>query len=248
MIKWTIYCHVHIKSGRRYVGLTKLTMLQRWNRHVYNSMKLDGIGYSHFANAIRKYGKDAFDHEVLETCFSVEEANAAEERWIEHFGTRDPEKGFNLAPGGAHTPHPKRNPWDQPGFRRKVSASMKKRCQDPAWKIAQSARSREINARPEVVRKQSEATIRQFSTRDSRTKMSEVVKALHRDPMIAARFRRGLETANRNRAARTHCRNGHEFTTENTRVDSNGWRHCRRCEAEKTRRRYHKRRAADPNI
>lgn len=37
--------------------------------------------------------------------------------------------------------------------------------------------------------------------------------------------------------ARTHCKNGHEFTAENTRVTKEGWRNCRRCAAEKEQRR-----------
>jgi hypothetical protein len=34
------------------------------------------------------------------------------------------------------------------------------------------------------------------------------------------------------RKAQTHCVNGHEFTTENTYVASNGTRHCRACRRE----------------
>jgi hypothetical protein len=30
-------------------------------------------------------------------------------------------------------------------------------------------------------------------------------------------------------AASTHCKRGHEFTPENTALDSSGWRHCREC-------------------
>jgi hypothetical protein len=28
---------------------------------------------------------------------------------------------------------------------------------------------------------------------------------------------------------KTHCKNGHEFTTENTYTDKHGYRHCRQC-------------------
>ena len=104
--RWTVYCHIHRATGRRYVGLTKKTWRKRWNQHVYTASKLAKKGWSHFANAIRKYGKDAFDHEVLEVCDTLDEANAAEEKWIEHFDSRNPEKGFNLKRGGDHLPHP----------------------------------------------------------------------------------------------------------------------------------------------
>lgn len=175
-IRWTIYCHTHIDSGRRYVGLTKKTFLQRWNQHVYTANKTkSGKGFSHFANAIRKYGKDAFSHEVLETCASLEVANLAEECWIELFDTRNPREGFNLTKGGAHTPHPiRKNPWDDPQYRESVSAALKARWEDPYFreksiqatrdslgtpesKERRRAASKEVHSRPEVQRKLSEA-------------------------------------------------------------------------------------------
>lgn len=133
MTKWTVYCHIHTESGRRYVGLTKLTMMKRWNRHVYDAIRRSR-GITYFHNAIRKHGKDAFDHEVLETCQTLEEANAAEEKWIAHFDTRDPEKGFNLKKGGDHRPHPVNNPWDRPEYRDKMLLINKRLWDDPVFR------------------------------------------------------------------------------------------------------------------
>ena len=120
MAQWTIYCHTHTDSGRRYIGLTKKTMMQRWNQHVLKSGK-DLKTRSFLWSAIRKYGKDAFAHQVLEICKSLEEANTAEEAWIESFSSRDPQFGFNLAKGGgSYTLVIKNNPWDRPEYRAKV--------------------------------------------------------------------------------------------------------------------------------
>lgn len=121
---WTIYCHVHRESGRRYVGLTKRTWQERWRGHLYGARR--GVT-THFANAIRKYGPEAFDHEVLQVCSTLEEANEREQHWITHFNTRNPLYGFNLTPGGAHVPHPIRNPWDDPAYRTKQMATSKSR-------------------------------------------------------------------------------------------------------------------------
>ena len=33
-------------------------------------------------------------------------------------------------------------------------------------------------------------------------------------------------------ARRTHCSKGHEYTKENTRIDSRGWRECKQCKRE----------------
>jgi group I intron endonuclease len=104
--RWTIYCHTHVESGRRYIGLTKKTILQRWNNHVLNAHKKTGKGCRYFWSAIRKYGKDAFSHEVLEYCSTLEVANQAEEAWVEFYETRNQEKGFNLAKGGSYAPSP----------------------------------------------------------------------------------------------------------------------------------------------
>lgn len=159
-VRYTIYCHTHIKSGRRYVGLTKRTMMWRWNRHVY-AANGKVRGWSHFANAIRKYGKDAFSHEVLEICDTLDEANLAEQKWVDHFDTRNPERGFNLAPGGSHAPHPIKNPWDRPGYREKhanniavcltpeARAKMVATHRSPEFQAKRSAISKQFQADPE---------------------------------------------------------------------------------------------------
>lgn len=37
-------------------------------------------------------------------------------------------------------------------------------------------------------------------------------------------------------SAKSHCRNGHEFTPENTMIRKQGWRMCRACDADAQRR------------
>lgn len=160
---WTVYCHTHIESGRRYIGLTKKTMMQRWNQHVYDAVRKAGKGCAHFWNAIRLYGKDAFSHEVLTTCSSLEEANAYEAYFIDLFRTRDPEFGFNLEPGGKHEPHPiRKNPWDRPDFRAKCSKNIAY-CQTP-----------EARARSKAA----------LNTSESRTKRSAAAKAAMARPDV----------------------------------------------------------------
>jgi len=55
------------------------------------------------------------------------------------------------------------------------------------------------------------------------------------DPEVAAST--PIEVA---RADRTHCKNGHEFTEDNTWVEANGHRHCRACHRERSRAAYRK--------
>ncbi len=141
---WTIYCHIHRESGRRYIGLTKKTWKKRWNSHVYNAFNRPKGSRSHFWAAIRKYGKDAFSHKVLEVCDSLEEANASEEYWIDLYGTTNQITGFNLAKGGSYVPNPEqKNPWDRPDYL----------WNDPEYRKAHGRKMKEVAKRPEVKKK-----------------------------------------------------------------------------------------------
>ena len=47
--------------------------------------------------AIQKYGKDAFDYEIIEEC-SIEQLNEREEYWIKFYNSK--EEGYNCSDGG----------------------------------------------------------------------------------------------------------------------------------------------------
>ena len=47
----------------------------------------------------------------------------------------------------------------------------------------------------------------------------------------------GGKASGAKKQAMTHCKYGHEFTPENTRITKEGWRNCRACHAAKMRRR-----------
>ena len=103
--RFEIYCHTCRTTGLKYVGLTKYTMEQRWECHLYDALArdLDGGGCLYFHNAIRKYGEDDFDHELLEVCVGRPAVNEAEVRWIATLGTQTP-NGYNISPGGGTGP------------------------------------------------------------------------------------------------------------------------------------------------
>jgi len=257
---WTIYCHTHIESGRRYVGLTKHSMMRRWNRHVYSANLVKNgkpALTAHFPNAIRKYGKDAFSHEVLEICQTLESANLAEEKWIEFHKTRDLQFGFNLIKSGSHTPHPIKNPWDRPEFREEALAFLvkanaqltpkirsqmtKKLWSDSKFrdKISSVLRLNMIN--PEIKAKAIEAMKEAFACPESKENRSRSSKAmwtpeyrqknaeLWNDPNFRERCQTGLSHGANLNKNKTHCRNGHEYTKENTYINSKGSRECVIC-------------------
>lgn len=210
-MSWTVYCHTHIESGRRYVGLTSQTMEKRWKNHVHLA-KSSKNGRWHFPNAIRKYGKDAFSHEILGTFNSLEEANAEEERLIEEWGLRNPDRGFNLAKGGEHKPHPiKKNPWDNPEYRNKATLAAKTRWDDPqyrvkaitanklAWKnldrrAKASAISKEVHSRPEVKAKISQKLTGRVLSAEHKAKIPSFKKGIALSPEIREKIRMSLNS------------------------------------------------------
>ena len=92
--KFTIYRHTNRVNGKRYVGQTVTTMEFRWNKHVLDAMRQRGSPA--FSAAIRKYGADAFSHEVLDVVRTQAGADIAETLWIKQSRSRVPHLRFNL--------------------------------------------------------------------------------------------------------------------------------------------------------
>jgi group I intron endonuclease len=92
-MKWVIYKHTNKINGKSYIGQTRQKAKVRWQY---------GNGYSHnkyFYNAIKKYGWDLFEHEIIEKdIFTQESANEREIYWIGYFDSFN--NGYNLTKGG----------------------------------------------------------------------------------------------------------------------------------------------------
>ena len=97
MENYIIYCHTNKINGKKYIGQTKNSPQKRWGHNGYEYIrKQPGI----FKNAILKYGWDNFDHEILFTGLTKEEANQKEIELIAKFKTNDRNYGYNLTAGG----------------------------------------------------------------------------------------------------------------------------------------------------
>jgi group I intron endonuclease len=100
-----VYCHT-APNGHRYVGLSARGIDARWREHVRASNR----GSAHvFHRAIRKYGADAFEHELLERMTTEAGAKRAEQLWIERLGTQTP-NGYNVSSGGESSAGAVRSP------------------------------------------------------------------------------------------------------------------------------------------
>lgn len=92
---YIVYQHVNKINGKRYIGITKRKPEERWgsNGSNYNSSP-------HFYNAIKKYGWDNFEHEVLFENLSKDEACEKEKELIKIYNTTDRRFGYNSTTGG----------------------------------------------------------------------------------------------------------------------------------------------------
>ena len=95
-------------SGKCYVGQSKKFMgrdddkwgyIKRWKTHVYEALYGKKDHCTLLNNAIRKYGKDDFEVELLCECLSKEEMDEKERHFISECNSLVP-KGYNLEKGG----------------------------------------------------------------------------------------------------------------------------------------------------
>jgi group I intron endonuclease len=99
-----VYLHWCPATNKGYVGQTTAGVPIRWRDQVKITRWPSNAGYLYpISNAIRKYGKDAFEHQVLAVAKTKAELDNLEKIWIVLLQTRRP-TGFNLATGGEGNP------------------------------------------------------------------------------------------------------------------------------------------------
>ena len=98
--KYSVYIHILPKAvsgydhDKYYVGMTGMKINERWN---------NGKSYKcsvYFNNAIKKYGWKNFEHEVIASHLTKEEAKDFEILMISKLDSTNPEYGYNLLKGG----------------------------------------------------------------------------------------------------------------------------------------------------
>lgn len=96
-MKMIVYKSTNTINNKCYIGQTVKKLEDRKQLHLYrlNSMKNKNW---HFYNALRKYGWDNFEWEVLEECDSKEELDEMEFHYIKQYNSY--ENGYNMTLGG----------------------------------------------------------------------------------------------------------------------------------------------------
>lgn len=96
---YTVYIHKNKINGKVYIGQTCQKPEKRWD---------NGRGYEtspRFYNAILKYGWDNFEHIILYTNLTSEEANQKEQELIKSYNSTDENFGYNITYGGKNFHH-----------------------------------------------------------------------------------------------------------------------------------------------
>ena len=104
---YCVYAHVNKVNGKAYVGVTKYgdNPNKRWKNGRAYLDKNDNGEYRqpHFAYAILKYGWDNFEHEIIASKLTKEEADNFEELLVEKLNLTDSKFGYNIRNGGGST-------------------------------------------------------------------------------------------------------------------------------------------------
>lgn len=96
--KYIVYEHKNLINNKSYIGITFQTPQDRWRNN--------GKGYQgqkKFYNAIQKYGWENFEHIILYTDLTQEEAAEKERQLIKEKDSIN--NGYNVQPGGQITEH-----------------------------------------------------------------------------------------------------------------------------------------------
>ena len=113
MDKYSLYIHTNKKNGKRYVGITKREPPEsRWGTNGNNYRESP-----HLYSAIQKYGWDNFDHELIHSGMTRDDACLLEKHFISFYKTQNRDYGYNVFEGGTAPSVPEE-------VRQKMSKSM----------------------------------------------------------------------------------------------------------------------------
>lgn len=126
---YTVYKHTNKINNKVYIGITGRKVERRWCKGIgYRPKKPTHVAY--FYNAILKYGWDSFEHEILYSNLTKEEAELKEIALIHNYQSNVRVFGYNIDLGG--------------NSRGKLSEETKKKVSD-SWNINREERSRRIS-------------------------------------------------------------------------------------------------------
>lgn len=142
---YIVYQHKNKINGKSYIGITCRKPQKRWG---LNGNKY--IDCPHFWRAIQKYGWDNFEHIILYTGLTHDEACETEIRLISELKTTNPDYGYNMSSGG-DVPDSElmSQKWKDPEFKEDMSNRMREAWKDPEKRKRRSEAAKARWANPE---------------------------------------------------------------------------------------------------
>lgn len=175
-----IYRVTNTVNGKVYIGQTSQIPKRRWTTHIYDAINGSDL---YFHRAIRKYGEDAFQFEVLLAGLTREEANLKECELIAEYGALDRDKGYNATFGGIGANHTEE-------AKAKISAASTEYWADPVNRAAASKARRGLLAGEKNpmfgVRGEDHPFFGRTHTAETRAKQSAIKKEMFQDPEFKA--------------------------------------------------------------
>jgi group I intron endonuclease len=96
-----IYCITNLINGKIYIGQTvQQNSKMRWYAHLADARRGKK---SYLLDSIRKYGKDSFAWEVIDSAVCIDELNTKEEYWLNHYRNQGITVYNNREAGGNKT-------------------------------------------------------------------------------------------------------------------------------------------------
>jgi group I intron endonuclease len=142
---YIVYQHINKTNNKCYIGITGTEPEKRWGRHGerYKECPL-------FWNAIQKYGWDNFEHKILMTGLTAEEACEEEKRLIAELHANDPKFGYNISSGGTFAdPNTMEQNWNDPAYREFMTNRFRETWKDPEKRKRRSEATKKRWANPE---------------------------------------------------------------------------------------------------
>ena len=95
-----IYLIFNKKEEKAYVGLTVMSLKDRWNSHLEHSKQQRYTNEDSLSEALRNYKEEDFTYDVIDAGVCKENLEEKEKKWINNLNTLAP-NGYNLNKGGS---------------------------------------------------------------------------------------------------------------------------------------------------
>lgn len=135
MNNYIVYMHTNKLNGKFYIGQTCQGLKKRAGSNGKSYRECE-----RFYEAIKEYGWENFEHTILFSGLSLDEANFIEEQMITSTRSYDPDIGYNIALGGnGMSSERSKALWAKPEYREKIIKANKDMWADEEYRRQRSA-------------------------------------------------------------------------------------------------------------